>query len=259
MRAVRLPVAGVDVLVQLTTGAEDLLLLEAGAPDFGVALAVLSRVVHRVDGVPIDWLTLAVTDVDVLLLRLRQRMFGDIVTAEVRCVAPGCGARVDITFSINAYVDHHRPRMPARLVAGSEPGWFRIQGGDVEFRVPQASDQVAIALEPRPEQALLLRCTGRAAIPATARRRVEAAMEALAPSLFSELRGTCPECGAAVTCDFDPLQYTLLELRDQAAFVYEDVYTIAEHTHWSETEILALPTVRRGRYAELARQQRAAG
>jgi hypothetical protein len=162
-------------------------------------------------------------------------------------------------FSIDAYVDHHHPSMPARLLAAGEPGWFRLQGGDVEFRVPRASDQVAIALEPRPEQALLLRCTRPAAIPAPARRRVEAAMEALAPSLLSELRGTCPECGAAVACNFDPLQYTLLELRDQAAFVYEDVYTIAERTHWSEAEILALPTARRGRYAELAQQERAAG
>jgi hypothetical protein len=81
-------------------------------------------------------------------------------------------------------------------------------------------------------------------------------MEAMAPSLFSELEGTCPVCGAVVTCNFDPLQYTLRELRDQAAFVYEDVCTIAHHTHWSEAEILALPTARRARYAELAQHAR---
>ena len=82
-------------------------------------------------------------------------------------------------------------------------------------------------------------------------------MEAMAPCLFSELRGTCPECDGAVTCNFDPLRYALRELRDQAMFVHEDVYAIAERTHWSEAEILALPTVRRARYAELAQQERA--
>jgi hypothetical protein len=77
-------------------------------------------------------------------------------------------------------------------------------------------------------------------------------MEAMAPSLCAELHGVCPECGAAVETTFDPLQYTLRELRDQAAFVYEEVCSIAHHYHWSEAEILALPAVRRARYAELA-------
>ena len=87
MSVVRLPVAGLDVGVRLPTGAEDLLLLEAGATDFAVALALLARVVHRVDGLPIDWSALSITDVDVLLLRLRQRVLGDVVKAEVRCPA----------------------------------------------------------------------------------------------------------------------------------------------------------------------------
>jgi hypothetical protein len=253
---VRLPVAAIDVVVQLPTGTEDLLLLEAGPPDFGVALAFLSRLVHRADGEPIEWASVTVTDVDVLLLRLRQRVLGDVVRAEVRCAAPGCQARVDVTFSISDYVDHHRPRMPARLLPADEQGWFRFEGGAVEFRVPRAADQLAIAVEPQPERALRLRCIRPATIPASARRRVEAAMEAMAPSLFSELQGTCPECGATVTCDFDPLQYTLYELRDQGAFVYEDVCTIARCTHWSEAEILSLPTARRARYAELTQQER---
>jgi hypothetical protein len=253
---VRLPVAGVDVLVQLPTGAEDILLREAGVLDFAVALALLSRLVHRADGDAIDWETLAITDVDVLLLRLRQRVLGDAVTAEVLCPAPGCNARVDIAFSIGGYIDHHRPHTPPRLLPAEEQGWFRLDGGEIEFRVPRAADQIAIAVDPRPEQALLLRCVRPAAIPARTRRRVETAMEAMAPSLFSELHGICPECGEPVTCSFDPLQYSLRELREQAAFVYEDVSTIAGHAHWSEADILALPTARRTRYAELAQQER---
>jgi hypothetical protein len=222
-----------------------------------VALALLSRLVHRVDGEPIEWASVAVTDVDVLLLRLRQRVLGDVIRAEVLCPAPSCRTRVDISFSIGDYVDHHRPRTPARLVSADEEGWFRFAGSDVEFRIPRAADQLAIAFDPRPEHALRLRCIRPTTISASARRRVEAAMETMAPSLFSELRGTCPECGAAVTCMFDPMQYTLHELRNQGAFVYEEVCAIARYTHWSEAEILALPTTRRARYVELALQERA--
>jgi len=55
-----------------------------------------------------------------------------------------------------------------------------------------------------------------------------------------------------VTSWFDPMHFTLRELRAGAAFVYEDVCAIARVTHWSEAEILALPAVRRARYADLA-------
>ena len=77
-------------------------------------------------------------------------------------------------------------------------------------------------------------------------------MEAMAPSLCSELEGVCPECGAVVAASFDPLQYALLRAARPRGFVYEDVCAIAHHCHWSEAEILALPAARRSRYAELA-------
>lgn len=254
---VRLPVAGLDVVVRTPTGSEDLLLLEAGPPGFGVALAFLRRVVTRLDGEAIEWERIAVTDIDVLLLKLRQRVLGDRVRADLRCPAPGCHSRVDIAFSVEEYIDHHRPRPPARVRAAGEAGWFRLDESDVEFRVPRAGDQVVIALESRPELALRLRCIRPPEIAPSMRRRVEAAMEAMAPSLCSELHGTCPECGALVSCLFDPLQYVLRELRDQAAFVHEDVCALARTAHWSEAEILALPTVRRLRYVELMHHEAA--
>lgn len=233
-------------------GADDILLLEAGLLDIGVALALLGRVACDLDGALLDPVTLPIGDVDVLLLRLRQRIVGDVVSAEELCPAPGCQAHVDITFSIGAYLEHHLPVAPPGVLPAGEEGWYRLTDEDVEFRVPRAADQLAIARAPQPEQALLQRCVRPAEITEHARRQVEAAMEAIAPSLYSELEGSCPECGAMVEVSFDPLQYTLRELRDQAAFIYEDVYSIAHHYHWSEAEILALPAARRVRYAELA-------
>lgn len=247
----RLPVAGFSVQMQLPTGADDIALLEAGSPTVASAITLLARIVHRSDGEPLEWSALAMTDIDVLLLRLRQRVIGDRVIAEVVCGAADCGERADIVFSITDYLDHHRSR-PARRVAALAEPWFRLDGTDVEFRVPSVIDQLAIAEEERPEQALVHRCIRPADTGPAARRRVETAMEAMAPSLASELEGICPECGTAVSAFFDPLQYVLRELRELAAFVYGDVWAIAQHTHWPEADILALPAVRRSRYALLA-------
>jgi hypothetical protein len=88
---------------------------------------------------------------------------------------------------------------------------------------------------------------------------MEAAMETLAPSLYGDLDGGCPECSATVRIAFDPQRYVLAELREHAAFVYEEIYLIAGHYRWSEREILALPRVRRARYAELVHDARVGG
>lgn len=246
-----LPVAGLSVEMHLPTGADEIALVEAGNPAVEVAVALLASIVRRSDGGALDWSSLSMTDIDLLLLRLRQRTIGDRISAEVVCRAAECGERVDIVFSITDYLGHHRPRPRAR-VAAIDDTWFRLDGTDIEFRVPSVSDQLAIAGEGRPEQALVQRCIRPPETGSTARRRVETAMEAMAPSLAAELQGTCPDCGAAVSAFFDPLQYVLSELREQAAFVYDEVWAIAQLTQWSEADILALPAARRARYAELA-------
>jgi hypothetical protein len=249
---VRLPVAGTEVGLRPPIGVEEILLLEAGPPDLELALALLGQLTADDEGIPLDPAALAIGDVDVLLLRLRQQVLGDLVSAEEVCTAPGCHARVDIIFSIAAYLDHHRPDMPEGVWPADDRDWYRLAGEDVEFRAPQASDQIAIARAAEPEQELLRRCVRPTPVTEDLRERVEAALELMAPTLCSDLQGVCPACGAAVEASFDPLRYTLRELRDRAAFVYEDVCAIAHHFHWSEAEILALPAARRSRYAELA-------
>lgn len=250
MEIVRLPVTETRVVLRSPAGAEDLLLLEAGRPDLRVALALLARLVRDLDGAPIDGAALPLTDVDALLLALRRQVVGDRVRADTTCAAPACRARVDLSFSIGDYLAHHAPAA-VELTPAGEPGWYAL-GDGVEVRAPCAADQLAIAWAPDPVDALLARCVRPAARAGEVRAEVEAALEAIAPSLCGELEATCPECGAPVEVVFDPLQYTLRELRDRAAWLYEDVAWIAHHYHWSEAEILALPAARRARYAELA-------
>jgi hypothetical protein len=263
-----LPVSGRAVVLRQPSGAEELLLREAApgpAADGALALALAGRLGRANDGEPLDWGGLAVTDLDALVLRLRRALIGDRIRADIFCPAPGCGRRFDIDFGVEAFLAHHAPQTaPARVggwvaIPADEPGWFVLaratgERGSVSFRLPTVHDQLAAVGAPDGADELARRCLRRADVPARVRRRVEALMEALAPSLAGDLRAACPECGEPVPVYFDARRFCLQELRDRAAFVYQDVDALARRYHWTENEILALPQVRRAAYAELARQ-----
>src|SRR5262249_43670996 len=131
-----------------------------------------------------------------------------------------------------------------------------LPGEDVAFRLPTVADMIAASAGPDGEGELVRRCVRPADVSATALGRVEEAMEALAPSLYTELEGTCPECGAAGRVPVHPQRYVVGELRGRAAFVFEEVHLIADAYHWPERDILAMPRARRARYAELVHEQR---
>lgn len=251
---VTLPVSGLRVEVRSPRGADDVFLLEAPSLDAGLALALLARLARVTDGEDARWGALTLTDLDTLLLELRREIFGDWIRTDTLCPAEGCGARIDVFFRISDYLEHHRPR-PARN-AEPEEDWYRLRDTPVSFRLPRGDDLAAVVGSPTPERALVLRCVRPAEIKRPLLRRVERAMEALAPNLADDVWGICLECGAAVDLYFDPQQYTLRELRDQAAFIYEDVHLLAYHYHWSQDEILALPRHRRMQYADMVRRER---
>ncbi len=240
------------------SGAEDLLLIEAAVADGALAIALLGRVGQAADGCSVDWESLAVTDIDAALLRLRQIVFGDWIRADVACPVAGCGKRIDIAFGVNEYLQHHAPRPARGADAGAREGWMRLRATAVSFRLPTGSDQLAVAPARDPERELIRRCIQPPDVAPALVRRVENAMERMAPSLAHNLSGQCPECGATVAVYFDPRHFVLRELRGQADFIYEDIHLLAEHYHWSEADILALPRDRRIRYAEIVRMSRSA-
>jgi hypothetical protein len=288
----RLPVSGRFVALRSPSGAEDLLLAEAArtpSGDAALAVALAGRLARAVDGEPLHWGSLTVTDLDALVLRLRQSLIGDRIQADVACPASECGQRIDIAFSIADFLAHHTPQPDGarnsgfRLEPADEPGWFCLasvpdetgsspahslddasmegeptpappRSGTVCFRLPTADDLLAVAGGPAAGTELARRCLQPADVPAELQQHVEAAMEAIAPSLSCDLQGVCPECGAVVTVQFDPRWFCLRELRDRAIFIYQDVDLLARRYHWSEAEIVAIPHARRAAYAELARR-----
>jgi len=293
-RLILLPVSGQSLVLQAPTGAEDLLLLEAPDDDMALALVLMDRLARpvnvetRYDAGRADWSYLTPTDLDVCILRLRQSTLGDRVVSDIRCQAPGCGERIDISFGIDQYIGHHIPARPAfrgrgwRTEAAEEPGWLRLISAPttrkcasplvdvasssepneglsedkvgVLFRLPTIADVMAVRGLAVAAEELARRCIRPSVVSARQRRLIETAMEAIGPSLTHDLQGVCPECGAKVTVFFDPRRYCLRELRDRAAFVYQDIDALARRYHWAEVDILALPRIRRMNYAEAARQ-----
>ena len=252
MTAIRLPVSGLTVDVRSPTGAEDLMLAEAAACDWPLTLRLIG-LLAAADGGDVDWGALAVTDGDALLLLLRGSLGADWLRATVVCPAPECGEPMEIAFSAADYLEHNEPEPPEGVVPLDEDGWFGLEETNVSFRLPRCGDLVELAGREDAAAELVRRCVRPARVSARRLRRVEEAMEALAPSLSRELDARCPECGHAFVVEFDVQRYCATELRRHALSVFDDVNAIATAYHWPESEILELPRERRIRYAELAR------
>ncbi len=250
----RLPVSGMVVILQEPTGAEDILLLEA--PALHLTLELSARLASPINGLTVEWASLCVADLEALLLLLRKMILGDLIRTDIVCPAKSCGKRIDVSFHIGAYLFHHRPRSARGVEATEEACWFHLRNTSVSFRLPTGADQVAVATTHKPKRELIQRCIRPATISARLLRRVEIAMDSLAPSLSHVLQGQCHECGTTVDMYFDVQQFVLSELRNRAAFIYEDVHLLAMHYHWSQAEILSLPHSRRAHFTEMVQQER---
>jgi hypothetical protein len=245
----RLPISGHEVEVRLPAGWDELMLLEHQGAEPEVAMALAGRLAVRATGEPIDARPLTVTDLETVLLLVRRAVFGDLVHTDVRCPASGCGARVDVDFGISDYLAYHAARTPRGVASSSEEGWYQLQGRDLLFRLPSGADQADALRAPNPERELIRRCLRPADAPARVRALAQDAMAAMAPVLSDAVQGRCPVCDGTFDMYFDVQSFVLAELRGQAASLYEEMHLLAGRYHWSEQDILQIPSRRRARYA----------
>lgn len=266
-----LPSSGRHVELREPTGEDELLVLQSMGPAPTTVLALASRLASGqsepidaegelidAQGGSIDWPALPAVDLGGAALLIRRCWLGETIRAEALCPAEGCGDAIDVAIDIQAYLDHHRPR-PYRGAKEYEPGWFVLAGTDVRFRIPRIADVLEILNDPRPGARLLERCirspghSDAAQLPTSVARRVDRALEALAPRLDGELSGVCPACGQTVALHFEPVGYVLAELRDASTGLFSQVHELALAYHWSEQTILALDRRRRHGYVTMIR------
>jgi hypothetical protein len=236
-----LPVSGLGPELRQPNGADELILCEATGSAVSRSIAFLSTLSGES-----DWAALTVTDFEILLLRLRERVLGEVCGLGFNC--PQCSARVEVSFLISDFLEGIRSRRPAGVERlPGRAGWFACAG--IAFRLPTAGDQAAVAGRPDAVRRLVERCIDTPNPTARLRARIERAMEAMAPEVSRPLAGTCPECGETVEAPLHVTRLVVSEFTREAASLYEEVDLIARAYHWPESEILQLPRQRRRAYA----------
>lgn len=251
-----LPVSHVTLEVRETTGEDELIILEPAGHPVTIMVRLADRIAVSAAGEPVTWDELPAADLGAIALIIRRTWLGDTIRTEGFCADPACREPMDIAFGISAYLGHHRPRPGRGVLAGRSCGWFDLADADASFRLPTIGDLRVAVSTPDPELCLRQRCVTPAAVPSAVARRISRAMYALAPSLNGPVTARCPACGGDVILHFDPLTYTLAELRDAVADLYEQVHMLASAFGWPERDILLLPRRRRARYAALIHDQR---
>ena len=252
-----LAVSGVRLVVLEPTGEDELFVLETPLAPLQAMVELARRVTCTEHGTPVDWSTLPAADVGGAALLIRRSWLGDAIRTDAACPVSGCGERIDVSFEIDRYLTHHRPRRPRAVGAIDRDGWYALRGASVRFRIPTTADVLEAIDADSPALTLSERCVrGPATGPLI--RRIDRALAAMAPPLESFVGGTCPSCGQEVSLRFDPVAYTLRELRDSFSALYFDTHLLASAYGWPEASILALPRHRRRRYAALVEDERAA-
>lgn len=248
-----LPVCGKAFGLKTPDGSSEIFALESTGSDVAVALGLLATLT-LLDEAPASETSLAalcVTDFEYLVLSLRRAWRGPRIALGLAC--GHCQAASDFTLDIDQLL---RGAIP-KSVPGVHPdpdgsGWFTADGG--AFRLPVVGDQLKLAGCARPERALAELCLDETARQRPLRRRIERAMEAMAPEISRAIRGLCPACGHAIEAYFPVVPTVVAEMRQGAASLHDDVDLIARVYHWPQTEILSLPHGRRQAYVARIRR-----
>ena len=190
---------------------------------------------------------LTIGDRDRLVLALRRLLHGDVLECEFSC---GCGQRLEQTLSVSALlagceVEALPDKLTGRTAEGTPVSVRPVTGADHERAAVLAQIDPAAA---RGE--LLAGCiidaptAGDPEIPALA----ESLLAGHDPAAEIVLDGECPTCGGRVSATVDPIAHLWTELEQRRVVLESEIHVLALHYHWSERDIVALPSARRARY-----------
>jgi hypothetical protein len=256
-----------EVVLRALAGRDEELLLADGLAVSAIT-TVLSRTIQRIGTIERidDALVrgLLIADRQVLLLELRQRMFGPQIAGSCLCERPGCGQRISLNFSIDD--------IPVRPLADRRSTYscpLPSEDGarSVRLRLPDGGDQEAVceavAAGSSGAQALRLlieRCLvhegesselGADQLTPIDLLAIERLLVDTAPMVDLAVCVSCPACQTQVTVELDLQDFFFGELATGAEQLYRDVHHLALHYHWSEQDILALSRPKRERYLGL--------
>lgn len=190
---------------------------------------------------------------DGLLMQVRRGLFGSKLDIGVRCRR--CSERLEFDSSIDELLpDRWAPAGPTRL---------RVQVDDMDVEARPISSRDLVALTPRQPDADARRILVESSVisarsgdaPMAAADLPEPVIEALAEALTEadpladiEFQLDCPNCQDRWILVFDIVPFLWRELAQVAQSLLDEVYDLALHLGWSQSEILALSPARRAYY-----------
>lgn len=197
----------------------------------------------------------SVVERDLLLLALRERIFGPHLASLTTC--PACSERLE--FSIDV----------ADIRAASKAntqGTFSMPLADyrVQFRLPNSLDLAS--LDPASDEGasrrhLLQRCVIAAQRGATEIEAIELPQEVLTPLAERmaeldpdsdlQLALSCPLCHHQWQAPLDIVSYFWSEIHAWANRILHEVHTLASAYGWRESDVLGLSAKRRQAYLEM--------
>jgi len=188
-----------------------------------------------------------------LLLLLRARLFGSLISCIDRC--PQCATHLEIEFSLGSLMDDRPPI--ARQISAT---WSSHR---ISVRLPTSRDLCAIQNVPEGasrQRALLQQCLlsndsipPPDAWPQELVEKVAVKLAAADPGCDTALPLSCGNCGKSWHRRFDIVSYLWAEIDRHAQRLVSEIARIATAYGWSENDILALSDWRRRLYLDLAR------
>jgi hypothetical protein len=197
-----------------------------------------------------DLLALPLGQRNQMLLRLREYLFGPVLTMTASC--PACGERLETSLR------------PADLQTASAPGEYQrallLGSREIAFHPPRAGDLIDLPRDPlQARDALLSRCLiddGTPALDTLSSENIAAIVDAMAaadPQANVDIGLVCEACGHRWDCAFDIVAFLWREIDAWAQRTLREVHTLARAYCWSERDILALSATRRQVYLEWSR------
>lgn len=196
---------------------------------------------------PVEVWNLAVSTRHLLLMRITATLDGaDTFALQLRCPHDDCRELLEVPLSIAALTalhDEHAAQKTLAVPGGATASALRRPTGDDLRRWRAAGESIA-------DHAMLrdLVLTGETPLdPAP----LTDALEAFDPLLAFTLSLTCPACERSTDHPVDLEALTLARLQARQALLLREIHQLAGAYGWTESEILAVPAVRRARYLEL--------
>ena len=249
-----------DARLRALRGLDELLLEESDGVPAALVTRLLANVTASIGAIaPIDPThirQLTIGDRERLLLGLYAGTFGAHVETLIACDA--CQAVTEVPLDLTEALADVRKTSAAA-------GVFTLDGKTIRFRVPTGADQERAAVAAREDfdagaATLLGACLNdvtATVAPERLRSALEDALRAADPDADSEVVVPCAGCGGMMRGVVDGFALLCDTLRPGRS-VLEDVDRLAAAYHWTETDILSLPTERRRRYLALLDRRAAA-